>query len=109
MTLPRSGDILHITKDASVQFTTPMRFRVIRVLDWPTYEGWVWINGYQLDQHGDAVERRTIFVQTAGLKQVGKTTDARSRPVKAQRGTTKHDSYLPEVAIPKARTGRVTL
>jgi hypothetical protein len=26
----------------------PIVVRVIRVLDWPTYDGWLWIDGYQL-------------------------------------------------------------
>ena len=60
--LPRSGDVLRVTKAASVQFTEPMLFRVIRVHDWPTYDGWSWLDGYQLDGSGDATERRSIFV-----------------------------------------------
>jgi hypothetical protein len=65
--VPRSGDVLRVTRAASVQFTEPMLFRVIRVHDWPTYEGWAWLDGYQLDNSGDAVARRSIFVQSAGL------------------------------------------
>ncbi len=68
--LPRAGDILRVTKKASVQFVQPMMFRLIRVLDWPTYDGWVWLEGYQLNASGDAVERRSIFVQVDGLQQV---------------------------------------
>ena len=67
---PRSGDVLRVTREASVQFATPILFRVIRVHDWPTYTGWVWLDGYQLDESGDAVERRSIFVQAAGLRTV---------------------------------------
>jgi len=52
-----------------VQFTEPIMFRVIRVHDWPTYDGWAWLDGYQLDTVGDAVERRSIFVQIDGLQQ----------------------------------------
>ena len=68
--LPRSGDVLRVTKAASVQFTEPMLFRVIRVHDWPTYDGWAWLDGYQLDGSGDAIERRSIFVLIAGLQRV---------------------------------------
>jgi hypothetical protein len=50
-----------------VQFTEPIMFRVIRVLDWQTPDGWAWLDGYQLDGAGDAVERRSIFVQLTGL------------------------------------------
>ena len=71
--LPRSGDVLRVTRAASVQFTTPMLFRVIRVHDWSTYNGWAWLDGYELNSAGDAVERRSIFVQLEGLQsaQVG--------------------------------------
>ncbi len=67
--IPRSGDVLRITRAASVQFSTPMLFRVIRVHDWTTYTGWIWLDGYELNSRGDAVERRSIFVQVAGLQQ----------------------------------------
>jgi hypothetical protein len=66
--LPRSGDVLRITRAASVQFSTPMLFRVIRVHDWSTYNGWAWLDGYELNSVGDAVERRSIFVQLDGLQ-----------------------------------------
>lgn len=69
--LPKAGDVLVVGPAASVQFTQPMCFRVIRVHDWPTYEGWVWLDGYQLNALGDAVERRSIFVQVHGLRTVG--------------------------------------
>jgi hypothetical protein len=77
--LPRSGDVIHVTKAASVQFAAPMLFRVIRVHDWPTYEGWIWLDGYELNASGDAVERRSIFVQVGGLRAVGKAPDPRAR------------------------------
>lgn len=67
---PRAGDILEITREASVQFVTPIRFRVIRVLNWPTYAGWMWLDGYQLNEKGEAVDRRSIFVQSDGLRWV---------------------------------------
>jgi hypothetical protein len=68
-----------VTKAASVQFAAPLLFRVIRVHDWPTYEGWIWLDGYELNSAGDAVERRSIFVQVSGLRQVGKAPDPRTR------------------------------
>lgn len=66
--LPRSGDIVTLSRAASVQFAEPILFRVIRVLDWTTYDGWIWLDGYQLNQAGDAVERRSVFVQISGLR-----------------------------------------
>jgi hypothetical protein len=77
--LPRSGDVLEVTRAASVQFARPLLFRVIRVHDWPTYDGWVWLDGYELNAAGDAVERRSIFVQVDGLRQVGITPYPRTR------------------------------
>ena len=79
--LPRSGDVLRVTKTASVQFIQPILFRVIRVHDWQTYDGWAWLDGYQLNASGDAVARRSIFVQLAGLAygRVGSAVPAQSR------------------------------
>jgi hypothetical protein len=76
--LPQSGDVLQVARAASVQFAVPMLFRVIRVHDWPTYDGWLWLDGYELNSAGDAVERRCIFVQLSGLRQVGVAIDARA-------------------------------
>jgi hypothetical protein len=77
--LPSSGDVLHVTREASVQFATPIYFRVIRVHDWPTYTGWIWLDGYQLNAAGDAVERRSIFVQANGLRRVSGPLPSRSQ------------------------------
>jgi hypothetical protein len=76
--LPRSGDVLHVTREASVQFVEPILFRVIRVHDWPTYDGWVWLDGYELNAGGDAVERRSIFVKIGGLGGSGDGREGRT-------------------------------
>lgn len=69
MTAVRPGDVVGVGTRASVQFAggRGFVFRVIRVDDRPTYDGWVWLDGYQLDARGDAQQRRTIFVRRAGL------------------------------------------
>lgn len=64
---PRSGTMVWLTQAASPQFFRPIPFRVIRRLDWDTYDGWTWLDGYQLDDRGDAVERRSVFVRPDGL------------------------------------------
>lgn len=66
----RPGDLLRIGREASVQFTGGSGFvlRLIRVQDWPTYDGWTWLEGYQLNERGEAVDRRTVFVRIAGLR-----------------------------------------
>ncbi len=80
--LPHSGELLRVTRDASVQFAAPLMFRVIRVHDWSTYDGWAWLDGYELDSTGDAVERRSIFVQVRGLQHLSAGPGAR-RPAPA--------------------------
>lgn len=64
----KAGDLLIIDRAASVQFMRPIKFRVIRQLDWITYDGWVWLDGYEINDRGDAVARRSIFVMKAGLR-----------------------------------------
>ncbi|MER7164632.1 hypothetical protein ABT336_00945 [Micromonospora sp. NPDC000207] len=68
----RAGDVLHVTRTASVQFVRrPILFRLIRVkAEWLTYAGWVWLEGYELNRKGEAVARRRIFVKWAGLRLV---------------------------------------
>lgn len=66
--LPRPGDVLLLGRAASVQFATaPTRFRVIGVDSRPTYQGWIWLSGYQLDQRGEEVAKREVFVQITGI------------------------------------------
>ncbi|MFI2650167.1 hypothetical protein [Micromonospora fulviviridis] len=66
---PKPGDELWIGREASVQFAGQrFVFRVISVCPKPTYPGWAWITGYVLDNRGNAVDRREIFVQLAGLR-----------------------------------------
>ncbi|TDC57213.1 hypothetical protein E1258_22480 [Micromonospora sp. KC207] len=86
---PRCGDLLHVTRDASVQFVRPLLFRVIRVHeDWHTYHGWLWLDGYEVDARGDAVARRSIYVRPAGLRWLTRaprpsaTPSERSRPAR---------------------------
>ncbi|WP_374197538.1 hypothetical protein [Micromonospora sp. RL09-050-HVF-A] len=72
----RSGDVLHLSRTASVQFIRPITVRVIRVLaDWHTYDGWVWIDAYQLNAVGDAVRRRTLFLMPAGARRPAPQSD----------------------------------
>lgn len=69
--IPKTGDIVIVGRDASVQFagSAELIFRVIGVRQKTTYQGWMWITGYALDrQTGAALERREIFVQVAGLR-----------------------------------------
>ncbi|MFI5936363.1 hypothetical protein [Actinoplanes sp. NPDC051494] len=67
------GDVVLVGRTASVQFTgrSGFAFRIIAVDSRPTYDGWVWLDGYQLDRRGQARQRRRIFVREAGLRPVG--------------------------------------
>ncbi|MFI6240842.1 hypothetical protein ACIBEF_13285 [Micromonospora sp. NPDC050795] len=72
---PKPGDELWIDREASVQFRRQrFRFRVISVCPKPTYRGWAWLTGYQLDARGNAVDKREIFVQLAGLHPAERST-----------------------------------
>lgn len=63
--------MLRVGRAASVQFgLEPILFRVIRIHEWSTSVGWLWLDGYQLNSWGDAVERRSIYVQLRGLQLV---------------------------------------
>lgn len=83
--LPRAGDVLHVTSAASVQFRRSILFRVIRVLDWPAFDGWAWLDGYELNAAGDAVSRRTIFVQRAGLELIEAAPEPRPHTARTLR------------------------
>ncbi|MDG4758009.1 hypothetical protein [Micromonospora sp. WMMD710] len=65
----RSGDLLHLTRAASPQFVRPITVWVIRALsDRHTYDGWLWIDAYQLGRNGDAVARRELYLMPAGAR-----------------------------------------
>lgn len=81
---PRPGEVIRVTRAASVQFAaSPLLFRVIRVDDKATYDGWAWLDGYELNASGEAIDRRSIFVQVGGLQLA--TPQATSRFVGPQR------------------------
>jgi len=67
--IPQPGGVVYVGPRASVQFSerSAIVVRIIRVEGKPTYHGWCWLDGYELNTSGDAVERRSIFVQPAGL------------------------------------------
>lgn len=65
--MPATGSTWLVSDRASVQFGITIIFRVIRVHDWTTYDGWCWLDGYELNREGVAVDRRSIFVRLSGL------------------------------------------
>ena len=66
--LPEPGDVLLIGAQASVQFAgdRALILRLISRTREPTYDGWIWLTGYALDQRGQAITKREIYVQLAG-------------------------------------------
>lgn len=72
--VPLPGDVLRIDGRASVQFQgdRALTFQVIRVDRRPTYDGWVWLEGYVLNNRGRAVQRRRVFLRTSGLSLRGR-------------------------------------
>ena len=71
-TLPQPGDVLHVGSEASVQFggDRALTFRVIRVDQRSTYDGWLWLDGYVIGPGGTAMQRRRIFVRRDGLRSI---------------------------------------
>jgi hypothetical protein len=68
--VPQTGDLVKIGAAASVQFAgdRALLMRVTSVNKKPTYQGWVWLTGYVLNDAGEATAKREVFVQMAGLR-----------------------------------------
>jgi hypothetical protein len=98
----RPGDVVELNRLVSVQFSSPIMVRVTRVYDWvTTWDGWCWLSVYVLDERGDAVERRDVYVRLDALVPLRGTNAVKSqppagRPVNAGR----HISAWPPVAHP---------
>jgi hypothetical protein len=77
------GDLLVVDGRASVQFAgdRALLLRVTAVSTAPTYHGWVWLTGYVVTETGQAIEKREIYVQLAGLRP-GRLRPDRSAPEK---------------------------
>ncbi|WP_410811715.1 hypothetical protein [Micromonospora sp. 067-2] len=70
MTELKPGDLLLIGAACSVQFEgdRALRLRLVSVDPRPTYHGWVWLAGYVVNDKGDAVDKREVYVQKAGIE-----------------------------------------
>ncbi|MEV2241389.1 hypothetical protein [Micromonospora sp. NPDC049891] len=56
-------------RPASPQFAKPITVRVIRERTGRlTYDGWAWIEVYQLDSRGEAIDRRELYVRPDGMR-----------------------------------------
>ncbi|MBA3488905.1 MAG: hypothetical protein H0T78_05045 [Longispora sp.] len=78
--IPVPGDVVRLTKSASPQFGRPITLRVTKVSDRrSSVYGWAWIEGYVLDTSGNAITKRSVFVNLSGLaSQI--TSRPRARP-----------------------------
>lgn len=66
----RVGETIRLDRCASPQFVRPITVRVIRVLDRPTYDGWAWVEGYELDGPDcEAVRKRQLFINLGGSRE----------------------------------------
>ena len=68
--IPEPGEIVLLGAAASVQFggDRATLLRVTRIDKRPTYDGWIWLSGYELDRRGSAISKRDVFVQIDGIK-----------------------------------------
>lgn len=67
----RPGRIYHVGADCGVPHGfRPIHFRVIAVGQESTWAGMAFLEGYELDRHGQGVARRRIYVIVAGLVDV---------------------------------------
>lgn len=85
--MPKTGDILHIGANASVQFGDGRHilFEVTRVLEdetRQTYADWAWLEGFELSRLGKRIRQRQVFVMPAGLQAlIPKQPPVNARPI----------------------------
>ncbi|WP_329110718.1 hypothetical protein OG792_16950 [Micromonospora sp. NBC_01699] len=98
--MPEPGDVLGVGAAASVQLRgdSGIAFRVTVVSKQLTYDGWVWLTGYVLDNKGEATVKRELFVQFDGLRLLARPH--RQAPPTAQRGAAMLAPNKPPVRRP---------
>lgn len=85
-----------LTRDASPQFGRPITVRVIRErTDLITYDGWAWVEVYQLDARGDAIDHRELYVRPAGMRPVPPPEATRRNPAPSA------ERHRPKTAAPR--------
>ncbi|MEV4768078.1 hypothetical protein [Micromonospora humida] len=102
----RGGDLIHVTREVSPQFIRPITVRVIRELpDRHTYDGWTWIEAYELGPDGLARRRRELYVRRAGVRWLSSPPPAAPRPP-APRAAVKRATPKPKTGAAKPTAGR---
>jgi hypothetical protein len=76
------GGVYHIGRGCGVPYEwAPIVLRIIRVENVDPWNGRAWIHGYQLNQAGDAVEHREIYVGVvAGMWLIAAPATTAARP-----------------------------
>lgn len=84
---PSPGTVVLVGTACSVQFTgnRELRVRVVSVNDRANYPGWIWLTGYVLGPKGQAVDKRELYVQAAGLKVLQLPAAAPAQPARRAR------------------------
>lgn len=102
----RGGDLIHLTRETSPQFVRPITVRVIRELpDRHTYDGWTWIEAYELGPDGLARRRRELYVRRAGVRWLPSPAPAAPRPT-APLAAAKRATPKPTTGATKSTAGR---
>lgn len=75
------GDEVIVDGAASVQFfgTRRIVLRVTKISPATTTDLFAWLDGYVLDAHGEAIERRSVFVRLGGLRPAVRTAPTAKR------------------------------
>lgn len=63
---PRIGDVVRLDRQAGVQFTRPVWFRVIGVRPATEVAGWLYLDGWEIADDGE-LSYTTVFARVAGL------------------------------------------
>ncbi|MEV6527794.1 hypothetical protein AB0M43_38320 [Longispora sp. NPDC051575] len=80
--VPPVGTTVLLTAEASPQFAGQhqLRLRVTGAETASSVRGWGYLRGYVLDEHGDAVKTRRVYVRWAGVQVTTNPTPRAPRP-----------------------------
>jgi hypothetical protein len=63
---PAVGDLVRLDRTANTRFDHPRMFRVVGVRPSSALPGWLYLDGWEVDEDRD-IEETTVFVRIAGL------------------------------------------
>ncbi len=73
------GGTYLVGSSASVQFCADITVRIIKIEPTVDRAEFVWLDVYQLNPHGDAAQRRSIYVRPEGMVRVAPRYPPRHR------------------------------